>query len=249
MILILSGTQDGRMLCEKLKREGVDIIVSTATEYGASLVDSSETVTVVNGRMTVEDMVSFIEKHTITMLIDATHPYAKDVSLNAISACKNKGIDYFRYERPSSIIKGLNMYKSYSKIVEALKKRQGNILLTIGSNNLEQFKDLIPSGRIYARVLPMLRVMEKCDQLGLKAKNIIAMQGPFSHAMNEAMYDQYDISYMVTKETSDVGGFIEKVETAIEKNIEVFVLERPEVPYENVFDSLDALIDAVKSKS
>ena len=63
---------------------------------------------------------------------------------------------------------------------------------------------------------------------GICGKQIIAMQGPFSALMNEAMIHQYHISYLVTKESGVSGGYGEKLEAARRAGIQVFVIGRPE---------------------
>ena len=88
----------------------------------------------------------------------------------------------------------------------------GNILATTGSKELKSYT-VIPEyeERVYARVLSLPEVVKSCAELGFTGKHLICMQGPFSLEMNTAMLRQYDIRYMVTKETGKNGGFPEKV--------------------------------------
>ena len=67
-----------------------------------------------------------------------------------------------------------------------------------------------------------------CESAGILPAHIIAMQGPFSAALNAALYDQLDIRVMVTKDSGVQGGVPEKVLPALERDIHVILIERPE---------------------
>ena len=96
---ILGGTTEGRLLAEFCGARGIEAFVSVATEYGGELVEPSASVRVVTGRMDGEQMVSFIEENGIDEVIDATHPYASEVTENARRACERTGISYIRCVR------------------------------------------------------------------------------------------------------------------------------------------------------
>ena len=76
-----------------------------------------------------------------------------------------------------------------------------SILLTTGSKTLATFvhDKALEEKEIWARVLPVSSVLKMCEDLGLKAKNILAIQGPFSYEMNLAMINDYRVDVMVTK--------------------------------------------------
>jgi precorrin-6x reductase len=67
-----------------------------------------------------------------------------------------------------------------------------------------------------------------CEELGIPHRNIIAMQGPFSIEINEALLRQYQIRYLVTKDGGKVGGFEEKVVAARHTGAQLVVISRPE---------------------
>ncbi|MCC2859102.1 precorrin-6A/cobalt-precorrin-6A reductase, partial [Longicatena sp. 210702-DFI.1.204] len=79
---------------------------------------------------------------------------------------------------------------------------EGNILVTTGSKELESYTRLTDyESRVYARVLSIGQVAVNCEELGFSGRHLICMQGPFSTEMNRAMLKEYDIAYMVTKES------------------------------------------------
>ena len=54
------------------------------------------------------------------------------------------------------------------------------------------------------------------------------MQGPFVKSLNVALMDQFDISYMVTKDSGKEGGFDDKLEAAEEAGATLVVIRRPD---------------------
>ena len=104
---------------------------------------------------------------------------------------------------------------------------KGNIFLTTGSKELGDFAE-IPRERMYVRVLPTHDSIAACEAADVPHRNIIAMFGPFSQRMNEAMLEQYHISYLVTKEAGRNGGFEEKLRAAKRCGVKAIVIRRPE---------------------
>ncbi len=65
-----------------------------------------------------------IQEKGITVLIDATHPFAVEATKNAYEACREAGIDYFRFERKDSVISDHPLIHSVSSADDAVKKSQ-----------------------------------------------------------------------------------------------------------------------------
>ena len=249
MIMVLSGTRDGRELTDLLLAEKYKIIAAAATDYGANLMAKHENLTVSAGRMNQDQIRNFILDNRIAIVIDATHPYAEEISQNTLAACKETEIPYLRYQRQAS---GLEEYShiikvaaGYEEAAQILKEVKGNILLSTGSKSLKVFTEVLEVNRLFARVLPTSDVIKKCEELGLLPSNIIAMQGPFSEGMNEEIIRKYDIEVLLTKESGDTGGTLCKLRAAHKMNIPVIMIERPRQSCENVYESKEELIKKV----
>ena len=91
-ILIFSGTTEGRMLAQTLSENGIQCIVSVATEYGEIVMPEMEGVTVHKGRMDLEKMQKFIAQSEVAAVVDATHPFATAVSENIRESLRNTEI-------------------------------------------------------------------------------------------------------------------------------------------------------------
>ena len=245
-ILIFAGTTEGRRLSECLAGAGIKHTLCVATEYGEIVLKQNPLVTVHQGRMAQEEIRELLFEENYEVVIDATHPYAEIVTRNIKGAVKEledmgKSIPYLRLKReegkkPEGGIHSMHenegqitFFETVRDCAIALKGTEGNILLTTGSKELSDFctfKEI--KNRLYVRVLPSMESLSVCMEQGICGKQVIAMQGPFSVAMNEAMIHQYHISYLVTKESGASGGYGEKLEAARRAGIQVFVIGRPE---------------------
>ena len=81
--------------------------------------------------------------------------------------------------------------------------------------------------RLFPRVLPTREGIAACEAAGVPHRNIIAMQGPFSYALNCALMKQFSIRYLVTKDGGAVGGFAEKAQAAQDTGAQLIVVRRP----------------------
>ncbi|WKY47430.1 precorrin-6A reductase [Eubacteriaceae bacterium ES3] len=249
MILVLGGTLDSRELTGALLRAGHKICYSTLTSIQSDQLLDDPNLLKISGQLDTESLRETMIIYGINAVIDATHPYAKEISQNAIWSCDAANIPYLRMERPSLIDEDSLVCDSYDeakkKLNELLKDSDKNILLTTGSRQLECFEGL-PKNRIFARVLPTSGVLKKCENLGYKPKQILAVQGPFSVLMNQTMIKEYQIGFMVTKDSGDVGGITEKIEAAHLEDVKILFIKRPEVIYPNCVNSLDQALSWVE---
>lgn len=239
MIWIISGTQDGREIGAKLADREIkksmgkrqEILMTVVSQYGKVLA-AHKGIDVKVGRFKQEDMIRIIKEKHILLILDASHPYAAIVSETARSACKEAGIDYVRFERPEiSLPEYDKLYhaKDEFEAADIAGKLGKSILLTTGSKTLAAFAraEALKGKEIWARVLPVSGVIKLCEDLGMKAKNILAMQGPFSYEMNLAMIHDYKADVMVTKNSGFVGGSDTKLKAAMDAGISVIIIDKP----------------------
>ena len=243
MIWVIGGTKDSRDFLEKFIKYDNDIIVSTATEYGAKLIENLP-IKISSEKMDKETMLKFVDDNKITKVIDISHPYAFEVSKNAMEVAEEKNIKYFRFEREEVNIlpKKYKKFEDIESLIKYIENLEGNILVTLGSNNVPLFKDLKNLSNIYFRILPRWDMVKRCEDNNILPKNIIAMQGPFTENMNIAMMEQFNIKYLISKKTGDIGGEREKVSACDKLDIEIIYLEKKEIIYKNCYKDIDILI-------
>jgi precorrin-6A/cobalt-precorrin-6A reductase len=248
MILILAGTSDARELAVQIKQEGYEVLTTVVTESAAkSMVDAGLSVQV--GRLTSDEIAHLVEAKGFQAIVDASHPFAEEASKNAMAGAKQAEVPYIRYERESVSTYAGNpnviMADTYLEAAEAAAERRGVIMLTTGSKTLQIFTAKLlglPETTLVARMLPRKDNMEKCEELGIEQKNIVAMQGPFSKELNIALYRQYNVTLMITKESGKVGAVDEKVEAALEMDIPTIMIARPAINYVKQFSDFDGVI-------
>ena len=227
-ILIFAGTTEGRQLIERLCRYHIQIHACVATEYGKEVLPQSNQITIHAQRMDSAQMEDFLSAHAFDCVVDATHPYAVEVTQNIQSACTNQSVPYLRLLRENSEYENCVFVSNTQECISYLNQTSGTVLLTTGSKELaaytavEHFKE-----RLYARVLPMTSVVEQCTALGFQGKHLICMQGPFTVELNQALLKQIGAKYMVTKDSGSNGGLNEKLEAARKANVTSIVIGRP----------------------
>ncbi|XJZ28662.1 precorrin-6A reductase [Bacillota bacterium Lsc_1132] len=252
MILLLAGTSDARALAIEMMKAGFSLLATVVTESAANELRKSG-INVQVGRLTAEEMVSLIETKEIQIVVDASHPFAEEASKNAMNASKTADVPYIRYERESQTFQyeKLIVAESYEEAAEIAAAKKGVVMLTTGSKTLQIFAEKLlgkPDIRLVARMLPRVDNMEKCEQLGFPQKNIVAIQGPFSKELDQALYKQYGVTLMVTKESGKVGSVDEKLEAAKELGIEVIMIGRPKMNYGMVFSHFTEVIKELNKK-
>ena len=245
-IVIFSGTTEGRRLSEMLCRSGIEHHVCVATKYGNDVMTKSEKAHVHIGRMDSDGMREYLEANGIKegdTVVDATHPYAAEVSQNIEKTVKELGCVLIRVGRDpggvgedrngeSDNIRNsyVNKYKTVEDFAHVADHLNGNILLTTGSKELMKYCSEVSKDtllRSFVRILPSPESIDICENCGINPSNIIAMKGPFSYDMNRALMRDLDIRHLFTKDSGHTGGFEEKVRAADDLSVSVHILTRP----------------------
>ena len=228
-VIVFAGTTEGNEVCRFLEENKIPVWACVATEYGSRSLEEGEYLHVTARRFTAEEMKELFLGEQPELVLDATHPYAAEVTKNIRWACRETGISCQRVLREQGAHQNQAVYvESTEDAVEFLKTTSGNILLTTGSKELAKFTALPDyQNRLYARVLSLPSVLETCRNLGIEGKNLIGMQGPFSRELNSAMLRQYHCAYLVTKDTGKAGGFQEKIDAAQECGVIPVIIGRP----------------------
>ena len=223
--VVFSGTTEGRRFSKRLAALGTEVTVCVATPLGAEEQGEMAGITVHAGRLEPDAMASLLAG--ADLCIDATHPYAVDATKNIRAAAAQAGVEYRRLLRAQSPLpEGCIVFETAAQAAEYLAGTEGNILLATGAKELKAFAVLDPA-RLYPRVLPTQEGIAACEAAKIPHRNIIAMQGPFSLALNLALMEQFSIRFLVTKDGGAAGGFAEKVQAAQASGAQLVMLHRP----------------------
>ena len=248
---VFSGTSDGNALARELAQKGYPVVVSTATEYGGEVaVKDCPGIAVWAGRQGVAARKQALTRSQARVLVDATHPYASLMSEQLIGLSHTLGIPYLRYERPSAYEENTSelcasMEQAAARAI-ALGKR---IFLATGSKDLAAFLKAPGAAERewFVRVTPEPEFMQRAIDLGVPRSHICAMQGPFSQDFNTALWRDWQIDCVVTKDSGDAGGYDAKVAAAQALGIPVLVIQRPTLAYPRVVSTFDALLQQLQA--
>ena len=242
-VIIFAGTTEGRIIAEALENyDNVEIHV--ATEYGKHLLpDSREGYRVVAGRMDKKQMMKMMSEDENQELldpkpivIDATHPFAVEVTENITTAAEMTNSEYYRVLREEAddeewqnkFNDNVIFAEDIEDAARILNDMGQRALITTGSKELLPFTRVKNYGELLTiRILPLKGALRAATAMGFEGQHLICMQGPFSVDMNRALIRQCDAKILVTKESGMEGGFKEKLIASEKENIRVIVVKRP----------------------
>lgn len=251
-VWVFSGTGDGNALAGTLAEAGLSVVISAATQYGADLAGRAcPGVRVRAGRMGAEARRRELQRTGASAVVDATHPYAVGMSRQLMEMCQELGLAYFRYERPSlPLPEEALVARDVEEAVKLVVEHGTKIFVATGVKELGRFlrTEGAEKREWFARVSPDAANVEQALACGMAPKNLVAMQGPFSREVNEAMMREWGVDCVVTKESGHAGGFAAKVEAAQAVGAVLVVLKRPAVFYPNCFTDFESLTDGVRQK-
>ena len=224
MIWIIGGTSETGELLEKIHGH-VDYIATVATYVGSEILKGKNTRV---KRLGYEDMLDFIANNNIKKVIDLSHPYAVEVSKNAKNASTNCEVEYIRFVREKTKLDDENFIRvnNIEECADYLKLLEGNVFFTTGSKNIVDFEKVRKDNRFIYRVLPSKFSIEECITNNIELRNIIAILGPFSEELNISLFKEYDVEYVVMKDSGDKGGTKEKLIACQELGIKAIMIGR-----------------------
>ncbi|WP_350012813.1 cobalt-precorrin-6A reductase [Pseudomonas asiatica] len=178
-----------------------------------------------------EGLASYLHEAGITLLIDATHPYAAQISRNAANAARMAGIPCWALRRPAWQAQTGDDWREvedWAGLIEALKPFR-RPLFTLGREPLQHL-DEIPPEQFWT-----LRALEACP--GNDRCEVIGARGPFHIEDERALFQRRKIDVLISKNSGSVATE-PKLEVARELGIPVLILKRPALPdVDRAFDS------------
>ena len=252
MIGFVLGTGEGREILSYINKYTDEIIVSTATQYGYEIYKDFKAKYFNYKPLNEEQFEELVKEFGIKVFVDASHPYASEVSKTVINVCGKMNIDYIRYERKSYFTELKNdeniiFIDKYEDLEKVLDNIDGNVLNTTGSNNALKIDSLNIKNRVIHRILPSPNVISKLLDNGISIDNIIAIKGPFGVDINNGIIKEYKIKSLITKDSGEEGGMKEKVDSALLNNVKIIVIKRPKLNYGKEFNNIKEMLKFIIS--
>ena len=233
-ILLLGGVTEALAIARTL---GPEHIYSLA---GVGRVPTDLTCQLrVGGYGGAEGLAQFVRDEGIGLILDATHPYAAQISGNAAEAAQLSGVPCWALRRPAWQPQAGDDWREVSdwtSLIEALKpfKRP---LFTLGREPLQHMDEIPPEQFWTLRALDVYPGNERCEVIGAR--------GPFLIEDERALFARRGIDVLISKNSGSTATE-PKLEVARELGVPVLVLKRPVLAaMEREFTSVAAVLQAI----
>ena len=230
---LIGGTSDSVAIALALKSYLSCMVITVATETARSLYPAEFLVKV--GCLSAAGMQVFCREHNIKAVVDASHPYAVEVSQNALTTAQSLNIAYLRYERPlaaSSVnCDRIIVLDSLETLLTGQYLLGERVLLTVGCKALPLFESWHKRAQLWARILPKPESLQMALAAGFTSDRLICLRPPINLELEAALWQQWQISLVVTKASGKAGGEAIKTQVASQLNIPLIIIARPKVDY------------------
>ncbi|WP_421701741.1 cobalt-precorrin-6A reductase [Aliiroseovarius sp.] len=235
-ILVLGGTSEASALARALADRGDEALFSYA---GRTLSPVAQPLpTRVGGFGGVDGLSAFLKAEGITGVVDATHPFAAQMSRNAVAACAQAGVPLAGFERaPWQAAEGDNWraVPDLEGAVAALPDVPARVFLAIGKQNLGVFA--VKPQHHY-----LLRLVDPPEgALALPNARAVIARGPFDVAGDTALLKDHRVDLIVAKNAGGTGARA-KLDAARVLGLPVVLIDRPRVPARTVLSRMDEVL-------
>jgi precorrin-6A/cobalt-precorrin-6A reductase len=274
-IWLIGGTQESQEIARAIAQSHLSCIVTVTTESARSLYSNatemlpSTSLRIWVGRLSPDTVGQFLQEHGIRCILDASHPFAVEVSQMAIAASVQSTIPYLRYERPgvgygegnvesgregkitrnSKLSSPVPLYlNSFETLLASDTLKGQRVLLTVGYRPLTLFCSWQEQATLFARILPSIRALETALAAGFTSDRLIAIRPPISIELERSLWRQWQISMVVTKASGTAGGEDIKQQIAAELGITLVTIARPPIVYPRQTSELQTALEFCKSR-
>jgi cobalt-factor III methyltransferase len=249
-VWVFSGTADGNALAAELSGRGHRVIISTASDYGAELASIAVPDAEIRaGRQGVAARRNELKASRAVGIVDATHPFATEISGQLTQLATELDIPYIRYERPAAVLPSFARLARDMPTAARLAIEIGHrIFLATGIKDVETFVRQPDAGHRewFLRITPDTGSLDLALKAGIPRSRICAMQGPFSAEFNLSLWSAWTVDCVVTKESGEAGGFTSKAEAANKLGISLIVVRRPKISYPVVAFDFNSVADLLE---
>jgi precorrin-6A/cobalt-precorrin-6A reductase len=236
-LLILAGTTEATALARKVADRGITGTVSYAGRVERPL--RQPLPQRVGGFGGAEGLAHYLRAVRITHVIDATHPFAVQMSWNAIVACAKTGMPLIALTRPAWRARPGDLWERVPDIagaVAALDRPRVHVMLAVGRMHLAAFA---PNHQ-HAYLLRLVDPPQ--DPLHFPDAKVIVDRGPFDEAADRALMQRHCIELVVSKNSGGAGAYA-KIVAARSLGLPVVMIDRPLQPRRREVHNVDAVLD------
>ncbi len=235
-VLLLGGTTEASQIARALAKAGISGVFSYAGRTTSPIAQPLPTR--VGGFGGINGLIAYVRHEQITHVIDATHPFAAQMSRNAVSACTQIRTPLIAFERTEWEPGPGDDWRNVADIdtaVTALPDEPARVFLAIGKQNLAPFA-------VKAQHFYLLRIVD-APQAPLQLPNaeVILARGPFTADADLALMKVHHITHVVAKNSGGTGARA-KLEAARWLGLPVILIDRPQLPKRTTVQSIDGVM-------
>jgi len=235
-VLLLGGTTEASQLAETLYHAGIDSVFSYAgrTEHPVS----QPVPTRVGGFGGLNGLGIYLVDNNITHVVDATHPFAAQMSQNAFDACSALAIPITRLERCAWQAQPGDHWTHVPSIqtaVAALPDAPTRVFLAIGRQNLSAFN----AKRQHHYLLRL--VDQPMQAVPLPHTTVVIARGPFTTNNDADLMKSHAITHVVAKNAGGAGAKA-KLSAARRLVLPVIMIDRPELPITHISPDTETVL-------
>ncbi len=218
-ILILGGTAEARRLADCLGDHAVITSLAGRTRNPAQTAGGEMRVGGFGG---TDALAVYLREAGIEAVVDATHPFAIQISANAVAACMQEHIPRLALVRPPWHAELGDRWIEVADAEAAAQALDGyaKAFLAVGRQGLAPFGHC-------RDIAFVVRVVELPETVPLAHATVVVGRGPFALAAERTLLAEHHIDVVVAK---NAGGDRAKLDAAREANIPVILIARPPPP-------------------
>ncbi|WP_009631322.1 cobalt-precorrin-6A reductase [Synechocystis sp. PCC 7509] len=244
---LIGGTTESAAIAAELSYHShISCVVSVTTVWAQNLYPPSPNLQVWVGRLDSQQLEAFLCQQKITAVLDASHPYATEISQRAISITQKLQIPYLRYERPAIDDASVINVDSFNTLLSGDYLHSHRVLLTVGYRTLPLFQSWQEKSTLFARILPSAIALETALNSGFPNSRLICLRPPISLELERSLWQQWQISLVVSKASGAAGGEAVKRLVAQQLNIPLIVVARPVISYPQQTSDLATALEFIQ---
>jgi precorrin-6A/cobalt-precorrin-6A reductase len=220
-ILILGGTGEASQIAEHLAhRPDLTVISSLAGRVAQPKMPAG--IVRVGGFGGVDGLVDYLRVHRISLVIDATHPFAARISHNAELACRQAQVPLIAFERLAWATQPQDRWITATDFRNAAlmaDDSQNRVFLSIGRQELSAFSNC-------SSAWFLIRTIEEPNVPLPQNSRLILSRGPFSLNAEKELFAREAITHIVSKNSGSLGTSA-KIQAARELGLTVLMIDRP----------------------
>ena len=241
---VIGGTSDSILMATELANRGIPCLVTVTTAAARQRYPENQQLRVRVGALEPGELPEFIQQENIGAVVDASHPFAVEISRGAIAAAQALQIPYWRYERPRVELgntSSINYVPGLNAVLTGEFLLGERVLLILGYRWLAHFRPWQARATLFARIWPSEPALKAALAAGFTPDRLIALRPPICLELETALWRQWQISRVISKASGKAGGESVKAEVAETLGIPLTIIDRPTQHYPNSYGCHDQI--------